>query len=99
VPLRQAIEYVSCGLKVIANEIILFVLAIMVFSSGYGTLMKFFGNPSLELLMVFAGWFALELILLSMIGFIMYAADRRAGNVKIKNALFDRLLRIPRDAE
>jgi uncharacterized membrane protein len=85
--------------SVMILTLVLFILAILVFSSGYGTLMKFFGAPSLELLLGFAAWFALELLILSAIGFIMYAADRRAGNVKVKNALFDRLLRIPNDAD
>jgi hypothetical protein len=85
--------------SVMIFTLILFVLAIIVFSNGYGTLMKFFGTPTLALLLAFAGWFALELLLLSAMGFIMYATDRRAGNVKVKNALFDRLLRIPSDAD
>jgi hypothetical protein len=85
--------------SVLVLSLVLFVAAIVVFSNGYGTLMRFFAAPTLELLVRFGLWFALELVLLTAMGFIMYATDRKAGNVKVKNAFFDRLLGIDPQAE
>jgi hypothetical protein len=79
-------------------SIVLFVASVMVFSSGYATLMAYFGTPTTSGLFSIMGHLMVLLALIGMLGFIMYATERKAGNVKVKNLLFERLLGYAPDA-
>lgn len=71
---------------------VLFVVSVVVFSSGYATLMAYFATPTTSGLVSIMGHLMVLIGLIGMLGFIMYATERRAGNVKVKNHLFERLL-------
>jgi hypothetical protein len=79
-------------------SIVLFIVSVMVFSSGYATLMAYFGAPTTSGLVSIMGHLMVLLALIGMLGFIMYATERKAGNVKLKNHLFERLLGYAPDA-
>lgn len=79
-------------------SIVLFVAAVMVFSSGYATLVAYFATPTTSGLVSIMGHLMVLLALIGMLGFIMYATERKAGNVKVKNHLFERLLGYAPDA-
>ena len=72
--------------------IAVFVVAIAVFSRGYASLMAFFALPTTAGLLSVMFHLALFLLVMSVLAFIMYASERRNGNVKVKNALFERLI-------
>ncbi len=74
-----------------------FVAAILTFSRAYNLLLRYFERPTGGGLATLALLVALLLLELGVLGFIMYATDRRLGNVKVKNALFERLLGHPPD--
>ncbi len=76
----------------------LFIAAMLVFSNGYSTVMTYFATPTLAGLFSIMGHLIALLTLIAMLGFIMYATERKAGNVKVKNHLFERLLGYPPDA-
>jgi hypothetical protein len=79
-------------------SVVLFVVSVLVFSSGYATLMAYFGTPTTSGLVSIMGHLMVLLALIGMLGFIMYATERKAGNVKLKNHLFERLLGYAPDA-
>ena len=79
-------------------SIITFIAAISVFSRGYGALMEFFKLPTTAGLFSVMFYLVILLFLLSVIGFIMYTTERKNGNVKVKNHLFERLLGYDKDA-
>ena len=79
-------------------SIALFIATIAVFSSGYATLMAYFTAPTTSGLVSIMGHLMVLLALIGMLGFIMYATERKAGNVKVKNHLFERLLGYAPDA-
>ncbi|HEX2864985.1 MAG TPA: hypothetical protein VHN99_10490, partial [Deinococcales bacterium] len=72
--------------------IVLFAGAVRVFSGGYNTLLRYFEQPTTTGLVSLAAWVAALIVLLAALGFVMYATERRLGNVKVKNHLFERLL-------
>ena len=72
--------------------IAVFVAAIVVFSNGYGSVIRFFALPTPEGLLAVMGYLFLFILVMTVLAFIMYASERRNGNVKVKNALFERLL-------
>jgi hypothetical protein len=76
----------------------LFIASMMVFSSGYSTVMTYFATPTLAGLVSIMGHLIALLALIATLGFIMYATERKAGNVKVKNHLFERLLGYAPDA-
>jgi hypothetical protein len=76
----------------------LFIASMMVFSSGYSTIMTYFATPTLAGLVSIMGHLIALLALITTLGFIMYATERKAGNVKVKNHLFERLLGYAPDA-
>jgi hypothetical protein len=69
-----------------------FVVAIAVFSRGYGTVLRFFDAPTLEGLGSIVAYLGLVILLLGILALIMYATERQAGNVKVKNLLFEKIL-------
>jgi preprotein translocase subunit Sss1 len=71
---------------------IVFGIAIAMFSRGYATVLRFFDAPTLEGLLGITGYLALVIFLLGILAFIMYATERQAGNVKVKNLLFEKIL-------
>lgn len=78
--------------------IALFIASMLVFSSGYSTVMTYFAAPTLSGLVSIMAHLIGLLMLMAMLGFIMYATERRAGNVKVKNRVFERLLGYAPDA-
>ena len=85
--------------SVLIATIPVFVGAVVMFSRVYNTFLGYIDRPTpLGLLSLFLYTLAL-LATLTLLGFIMYATERRLGNVKVKNALFERLLGYPKDAE
>jgi preprotein translocase subunit Sss1 len=78
--------------------IITFVAAILTFSRGYNTVLRYFERPTPQGLVTILLLLALLLFLLGVMGFIIYAVDRRAGNVRHKIYLFERLLGFDKDA-
>jgi hypothetical protein len=77
---------------------ITFFAAISVFSRGYAALMEFFKLPTSAGLFSVMFYLVILLFLLSVLGFIMYATERKNGNVKVKNHLFERLLGHDKDS-
>lgn len=77
---------------------ITFFAAISVFSRGYAALMEFFKLPTTAGLFWVMLYLVILLFLLSVMGFIMYATERKNGNVKLKNQLFERLLGYDKEA-
>ena len=77
---------------------ITFFAAISVFSRGYAALMEFFKLPTTAGLFSVMLYLVILLFLLSVMGFIMYATERKNGNVKLKNQLFERLLGYDKEA-
>jgi predicted transporter len=77
---------------------ITFFAAISVFSRGYAALMEFFKLPTTTGLFSVMLYLVILLFLLSVMGFIMYASERKNGNVKLKNQLFERLLGYDKEA-
>lgn len=75
-----------------------FVGGIMVFSSGYGEVVRYLEQPTWTGLAMIAFWLVLLIFFVVTLGFIMYAVDRRVGNVKVKIGLFERLLGFTKDA-
>jgi Na+/melibiose symporter-like transporter len=75
-----------------------FVAGIVVFSSGYGETVRYLERPTWQGLAMIGFWLVLLLFLVATLGFIMYAVDRKAGNVRVKIATFERLLGYPKDA-
>ena len=71
---------------------VVFGVAIAMFSRGYATVLRFFDAPTLEGLLGITGYLALVIFLLGILAFIMYATERQAGNVKVKNHLFEKIL-------
>ena len=71
---------------------VVFGIAIAMFSRGYATVLRFFDAPTLEGLLGITGYLALVIFLLGILAFIMYATERQAGNVKVKNHLFEKIL-------
>jgi hypothetical protein len=72
--------------------IAVFVVAIAVFSRGYGTVLRFFDAPTLEGLLSIVAYLSVVILLLGILALIMYATERQAGNVKVKNLLFEKIL-------
>jgi hypothetical protein len=77
---------------------ITFFAAISVFSRGYAALMEFFKLPTSTGLFSVMFYLVILLFLLSVMGFIMYGTERKNGNVKVKNHLFERLLGYDKEA-
>lgn len=76
-----------------------FAVAIVVFSNAYNSVLRFFEQPT-ELGLIRVVAYVLALIaVLAVLGLIMYATERRLGNVKVKNAFFERLLGYPPDSQ
>jgi preprotein translocase subunit Sss1 len=75
-----------------------FVAAILTFSRGYGEVLRYFDRPTPQGLVTIILLLALLVFLIGVMGFIMYAVDRRVGNVKNKVHLFERLLGHNKDA-
>jgi hypothetical protein len=71
---------------------VVFGIAIAFFSRGYATVLKFFDFPTLEGLISIIGYLAIVIFLLGILALIMYATERQAGNVKVKNFLFEKIL-------
>ena len=71
---------------------VVFGIAIAMFSRGYRTVLDFFNFPTLQGLLGITGYLALVIFLLGILAFIMYATERQAGNVKVKNLLFEKIL-------
>ncbi len=80
-------------------SVAVFVGAIFAFSRAYNTLLAFFKQPSLAGLLEIALFVALLFLSIAALGFIMYATDRRKGNIKVKSPFFERLLGYRPDAE
>ena len=78
--------------------IITFGAAIATFSRGYGEVVRYLERPTPEGLLSIVLLLGLLVFLLAVMGFIMYAVDRRVGNVKNKVFLFERLLGYSKDA-
>ena len=55
-------------------------------------MLDFFNFPTLQGLLGITGYLALVIFLLGILAFIMYATERQAGNVKVKNLLFEKIL-------
>ena len=70
----------------------LFVAAILVFSRAYNLVIEYFSRPTLDGLVTLVGLALALFVVLAALGFVMYATERSLGNVKVKNALFERLL-------
>jgi membrane-anchored glycerophosphoryl diester phosphodiesterase (GDPDase) len=75
-----------------------FVGGILVFSSGYNQVLRYLEQPTWTGLALIAFWLTLLLFFVVTLGFIMYAVDRKAGNVRVKIALFERLLGYSKEA-
>ena len=71
---------------------VVFGVAIAMFSRGYRTVLDFFNFPTFQGLLGITGYLALVIFLLGILAFIMYATERQAGNVKVKNHLFEKIL-------
>jgi hypothetical protein len=71
---------------------VVFGIAIAFFSRGYATVLKFFEFPTLEGLLGIFAYLAIVIFLLGILALIMYATERQAGNVKVKNFLFEKIL-------
>jgi hypothetical protein len=71
---------------------VVFGIAIAFFSRGYATVLKFFEFPTLEGLLGIIAYLAIVIFLLGILALIMYATERQAGNVKVKNFLFEKIL-------
>jgi TRAP-type C4-dicarboxylate transport system permease small subunit len=78
--------------------IVTFLAAIVAFSRGYAEVVTYLGRPTPEGLVGIVFFLVVLVFLLAVLGFIMYAVDRRAGNVKNKVYLFERLLGFRKDA-
>lgn len=78
--------------------IITFGAAIVTFSRGYNEVVRYLERPTPEGLAMIVLLLGLLVFLLGVMGFIMYAVDRRVGNVKNKVFLFERLLGYQKDA-
>ncbi len=78
--------------------LVTFVAGILVFSSGYGETVRYLERPTWTGLAMIGFWLVVLLFLVATLGFIMYAVDRKAGNVRVKIALFERLLGYDKDA-
>ena len=78
--------------------IITFGAAIVTFSRGYNEVVRYLERPTPEGLGMIVLLLGLLVFLLAVMGFIMYAVDRRVGNVKNKVFLFERLLGYQKDA-
>ena len=72
--------------------------AIVTFSRGYGEVVRYLERPTSGGLLSIVLLLGLLVFLLAVMGFIMYAVDRRVGNVKNKVFLFERLLGYQKDA-
>lgn len=80
---------------VLLATIAAFGLAIVTFSRAYNAVLRFFEEPTeAKLVNIVVSAVALIAVLM-VLGLIMYATERRLGNVKVKNALFERLLGYP----
>ncbi len=75
-----------------------FVGGILVFSSGYNQVVRYLEQPTWAGLAMIAFWLTLLLFFVVTLGFIMYAVDRKVGNVRVKIALFERLLGYSKEA-
>ncbi len=75
-----------------------FIGGILVFSSGYNQVLRYLDQPTWTGLAMIAFWLALLLFFVVTLGFIMYAVDRKAGNVRVKITMFERLLGHTKDA-
>jgi hypothetical protein len=78
--------------------IVTFVAAILTFSRVYGEVVRYLGAPTPEGLVTILAFGVLLIVLLGVMAFIIYAVDRRVGNVKNKVFLFERLLGYDKDA-
>ncbi len=78
--------------------LVTFVAGIVVFSSGYAEVVRYLERPTWVGLALIAFWFVLLIFLVVSLGFIMYAVDRKAGNVKVKISVFEKLLGYKADA-
>ena len=78
--------------------IVTFGAAIVTFSRGYNEVVRYLERPTPEGLLSIVVLLGLLVFLLAVMGFIMYAVDRRVGNVKNKVFLFERLLGYQKDA-
>ena len=78
--------------------VLTFGAAIVTFSRGYGEVVRYLERPTPEGLLSIVLLLGLLVFLLGVMGFIMYAVDRRVGNVKNKVFLFERLLGHSKDA-
>ncbi len=78
--------------------IITFGAAIVTFSRGYNEVVRYLERPTPEGLLSIVLLLGLLVFLLAVMGFIMYAVDRRVGNVKNKVFVFERLLGYSKDA-
>jgi hypothetical protein len=72
--------------------LIVFGFAIAMFSRGYRTVLDFFNFPTLEGLFGILFYLAIVIFLLGILALIMYGTERQAGNVKVKNHLFEKIL-------
>jgi hypothetical protein len=79
--------------------IVTFGAAILTFSRVYGEVVRYLTRPTPEGLVTIIGFSVLLLFLLGVMAFIIYAVDRRAGNVKNKVHVFERLLGFDKNAE
>ena len=71
---------------------IVFGFAIAMFSRGYRTVLDFFNFPTLEGLLGILLYLGIVIFLLGILALIMYGTERQAGNVKVKNHLFEKIL-------
>jgi hypothetical protein len=71
---------------------VVFGVAIAMFSRGYRTVLDFFNFPTFQGLLGITGYLAIVIFLLGILALIMYATERQAGNVKVKNFLFEKIL-------
>ncbi len=78
--------------------LVTFAATILTFSRGYAEVVRYLGRPTPEGLGLIALLLVMLIFLLGVMGFIMYTVDRRAGNVKMKVNLFERLLGFEKDA-
>ena len=78
--------------------IVTFGAAIVTFSRGYNEVVRYLERPTPEGLATIVLLLGLLVFLLAVMGFIMYAVDRRVGNVRNKVFLFERLLGYQKDA-
>lgn len=75
-----------------------FTLAIIAFSNAYNSVLRFFEHPTEAGLLRVVTYTIALLGTLTVLGLIMYATERRLGNLKVKNAFFERLLGYAPDA-